>query len=109
MLIEFITMERRVSRRLQLYVVVPNKGRSSSAMTRASFTSCFAETVSVGAHVLGNFPRAELVFTCVHKEAHATAGSADRYEELRELKSLLDEGIITQGEYEREKGEILSR
>lgn len=67
------------------------------------------ETVSVGAHVLGNFPRAELVFTCLDRQADKELGSTDRYEELRKLKSLLDEGIITQSEYEREKNEILLR
>ena len=67
------------------------------------------ETVSTGAHVLGNFPRAELVFACVNKQAEGAVGTVDRYEELRKLKSLLDEGIVTQSEYEREKSEILSR
>lgn len=72
------------------------------------------ERVSVGAHVAGNFPRAELVFACLPKTN--TASNADletnktsRYEELRELKSLLDEGVITQEEYEQEKREILAR
>jgi len=33
---------------------------------------------------------------------------ANRYDELRELKSLLDEGVITPDEYEQEKSAILS-
>ena len=72
------------------------------------------ERVSVGAHIAGNFPRAELVFTCLPREIlnsspEIPAKSMNRYDELRELKSLLDEGIITQDEYEKEKGEILSK
>jgi len=31
----------------------------------------------------------------------------DKYEKLRELKKLLDEGIITQEEFEKEKKKIL--
>jgi len=72
------------------------------------------ERVSVGAHIAGNFPRTELIFACVPEESDKSlpdskAHSTGRYEELRELKSLLDEGVITQDEYEREKGEILAK
>lgn len=67
------------------------------------------ETVSTGAHVLGNFPRAELVFICIENEPDSTSGSAGRYDNLRELKSLYDDGIITQDEYDGEKAKILSR
>jgi hypothetical protein len=69
-------------------------------------------TTSVAPHLLGNFPRVEIVFTCILIESEAPiakeASSVD-YDQLRELKSLLDEGVITQDEYNREKGEILSR
>lgn len=72
------------------------------------------ERISVGAHVAGNFPRAELVFTCVTNEVNNVNGDlktdvASRYHELRELKSLLDEGIITKEEYEKEKQKILQK
>lgn len=62
------------------------------------------ETVSTGAHILGNFPRAELIFTCLDVDANPT----DRYARLRELKSLYDEGVITESEYETEKSKVLS-
>lgn len=62
------------------------------------------ETLSTGAHILGNFPRAELVFTCLDVEGNSTA----RYARLRELKALYDEGVITESEYESEKSKILS-
>lgn len=72
------------------------------------------ERVSVGAHVAGNFPRAELVFTCVPEESNVDKYnpqeiSTNRYDDLRQLKSLLDEGVITQEEYEQEKREILEK
>jgi len=72
------------------------------------------ERVSVGAHVAGNFPRSELVFTCVvintdQNDQSRPTPSTNRYDELRELKSLLDDGVITQKEYEQEKGEILKK
>ena len=63
----------------------------------------------MGAHVLVDFPRAELVFTCVDQPVEKRVEPSGRYEELRQLKALLDDGIVTQSEYEREKGEILSR
>lgn len=71
------------------------------------------ERVSVGAHIAGNFPRAELVFACISEKDSANLSgsgthSRSRYEELRELKSLLDEGVITPDEYEQEKREILA-
>jgi len=72
------------------------------------------ERVSVGVQVAGNFPRSELVFTCVSTNTnqnvpHSPKTSTNRYDELRELKSLLDEGVITQKEYEQEKSEILEK
>ena len=72
------------------------------------------ESTSVGWHAAGNFPRAELVFACVdeisvRESPEPTINSSNRYDELRELKSLLDEGIITQEEYEQEKGKILTK
>jgi hypothetical protein len=72
------------------------------------------ESTSVGAQVMGNFPRSELVFACVESSTTAPVAekpevSSDRYDELRKLKSLLDDGVITQEEYDQEKGEILGR
>ena len=71
-------------------------------------------TVSAGAHVAGNFPRAELVFACLPAQESMRTTNTDvvkpgRYDELRELKALLDEGVITLEEYEKEKSEVLAR
>jgi hypothetical protein len=63
------------------------------------------ETLSTGAHILGNFPRAELVFTCLELKSNPN----EKYTQLRELKSLYDEGVITASEYESEKRKLLSK
>jgi hypothetical protein len=72
------------------------------------------ERVSVGAHVAGNFPRSELVFTCIainteQNTQNSPTAPTNRYDELRELKSLLDDGVITQEEYKQEKVKILQK
>lgn len=64
------------------------------------------ETVSKPPHILGNFPRVELVFECVEKSLPAAA--EDRYEKIGRLKQLLDSGALTQEEFEREKGKLLN-
>ena len=68
------------------------------------------ETTSKPPHILGNFPRIEIVFACVDKVSTvAPPASTDRkYEKLIELKKLLDSGVLTQQEFEREKTKILN-
>jgi hypothetical protein len=58
------------------------------------------ESTSKPPHIFGNFPRAELVFECIDK--------SDKYTRLINLKKLLDNGAITQEEFDHEKGKILS-
>lgn len=68
------------------------------------------EHTSKPPHILGNFPRIEIIFTCVDKpEIAGSSGEANKYTQLRELKSLLDDGVITQKEFEKEKEAILSK
>lgn len=62
------------------------------------------EIASKPPHVLGNFPRLELVFTCA--EPPATAEDP-RYAKIASLKQLLDSGALTREEFEREKTKIL--
>ena len=99
-------------------LVIPKRHEPSLLeLSRDEYLGAFAllrESTSVGWHAAGNFPRAELVSTCVDESdieisAESAAGSSDRYDALRELKSLLDEGVITQEEYEQEKGELLAQ
>jgi len=67
------------------------------------------ETTSKPPHILGNFPRIEIVFECVDFEKGSRVSSSGKYSELRELKRMLDEGILTQEEFDSEKVKILER
>jgi hypothetical protein len=67
------------------------------------------ETVSKPPHILGNFPRVELVFECASKEAVAQQPTTeDKYAKLAALKKLLDDGTLTKAEFESEKSKLLS-
>ena len=66
------------------------------------------ERKSVPPHILGNFPRAELLFVCLPKPG--TASFEDQlYIKLSNLKKLLDSGAITKEEFEQQKAKILSQ
>ena len=69
-----------------------------------------SEQLSNPPYILGNFPRIEIVFACVDKPKTGQSPTFEdvQYEKLTNLKKLLDEGIITKEEFEREKGKILS-
>lgn len=67
------------------------------------------ETLSKPPHMLGNFPRVELVFECVEKSMPAGTVTADdrKYQKIATLKRLLDDGALSKEEFEREKAKIL--
>jgi len=65
-----------------------------------------SERTSVPPHVLGNFPRVELVFQCADRAA--TPSTASKYTKIAELKKLLDAGALTQQEFEAEKAKLLA-
>jgi hypothetical protein len=69
------------------------------------------ETHSKPPHILGNFPRVELVFICTDRSSLAVQPTADdtKYTKLLNLKKLLDSGVLSQEEFEREKTKILSQ
>lgn len=71
----------------------------------------FSERHSTPPHVLGNFPRVELIFGCVESNAQSMGRQTDeqRYRNIERLKSLFDNGAITKEEYEQEKVKILGR
>ncbi|KQU89785.1 hypothetical protein ASC78_21700 [Variovorax sp. Root318D1] len=78
------------------------KGQSMNALQ---------ETTSTPPHILGNFPRAELVFECSAKAAPAGSPQAEdvKFTKLSNLKKLLDSGALTQAEFEQEKKKVLSQ
>jgi hypothetical protein len=59
---------------------------------------------------LGNFPRVEIIFSCVDKASAVGAATGDdpKYAKLVNLKKLLDAKIITQEEFDTEKAKILN-
>lgn len=67
------------------------------------------ETTSKPPHILGNFPRVELLFECSAPAATHSIGSpgVDKLGQIEKLKKLLDSGALTQQEFEREKAKIL--
>ena len=65
------------------------------------------ETHSVPPHILGNFPRVELIFTCEDKPK-SNMDENDKILQLEKLKKLLDEGVLTKSEFDIEKAKILN-
>ena len=68
------------------------------------------ETVSKPPHVMGNFPRAELIFECINDSTTplGSVGGDGRLARLAVLKKLLDDGALTKDEFEKEKQKILN-
>lgn len=66
------------------------------------------EQTSVPPHILGNFPRVELIFVCEEASQSKTRNSAQAYEQLERLGRLLDKGLITKEEFEKEKAKLFN-
>jgi Short C-terminal domain len=69
------------------------------------------ETTAVPPYILGNYPRVEIVFDCVEHPVSLAPSAVDdpKYNKLVNLKKLLDSGVITQEEFNREKAKILAQ
>ena len=78
------------------------KGRAMESLT---------ETTSNPPYIFGNFPRIEIVFDCIDKPTAqpSPAGEDPKYTKLVNLNKLLNAGVITQSEFDREKAKILSQ
>jgi hypothetical protein len=77
------------------------KGKSMQALR---------ERTSVPPHILGNFPRIEIIFACVDiAESTVTYKDIDKYEQLKKLKALLDDDAIKNEEFTQEKLKLLSK
>ena len=67
------------------------------------------ETAAKPPYILGNFPRIELVFECVEKAENGNNNLiVGKYEKLTALKKLLDDGVLTKQEFEKEKAKVLA-
>jgi hypothetical protein len=66
---------------------------------------------SVPPHIIGNFPRIEITFVCVDNPNASTPSIFQDvlYIRLINLKKLLDDGVITKEEFEKEKAKILNQ
>jgi len=59
---------------------------------------------------LGNFPRIEIIFTCIDNGYSKLGSKSDsKYDELIKIKKLLNDDILTKEEYEVEKKKLLLR
>jgi len=76
-----------------------------------------SEMTSKPPHILGNFPRYELVFSCyqqkeeplyISNDNKEKLNKADKYQQLKVLKELLDSSVLTEEEFKKEKAEILN-
>jgi hypothetical protein len=79
---------------------------------QGAFAKTLTEQTSKPPHILGNFPRVELVFVCSVKPSLAAAPAPfqdEIYIKLANLKKLLDDGVITKEEFEKQKAKILSQ
>ncbi len=86
-----------------------NRFCRDSGINKKMFT--ISERTSPRTMLPGNFPRIEIVFTCVDKKSNSNNSSQKnaKYSELSTIKELLDNGILTQQEFNKEKRKILSR
>ncbi|WP_431066668.1 SHOCT domain-containing protein [Methylotuvimicrobium sp.] len=66
------------------------------------------ETTSVPPHILGNFPRVELIFVCEEASKSKSKNVADAYEQLERLGNLLEKGLISKEEFESEKKKLFT-
>ena len=55
----------------------------------------------------GNFPRSELVFVCADVPLRNPSFDDVQYIKLKNLKKLLDEGVLTKQEFESQKAKVL--
>ena len=67
------------------------------------------ERSSVPPHILGNFPRVELIFVCEESSKGLARNVADSYEQLERLGNLLERGLISQEEFDSERTKLFAQ
>lgn len=65
------------------------------------------EKISNPPYILGNFPRIEIVFALIDEKPSSMRANS-KYDDLEKLKELLDNGVITEEEFTKEKYKILN-
>lgn len=64
---------------------------------------------SVPPHILGNFPRVEIIFVCEEASKSKSKNYSQAYEQLEVLGRLLKDGLITKQEFNLEKEKLFSK
>lgn len=64
------------------------------------------EQTSVPPHILGNFPRVELIFVCEESSKSQSKNYANAYAQLERLGRLLEKKLITKDEFDKEKEKL---
>jgi exonuclease III len=83
-----------------------NKFCQSKGNNKKMFT--VSEHTAKPPYILGNFPRIEIIFVCLDDGKAQNRASDEKYSHLVKLKKLLDDGVLTQDEFNVEKQKVLS-
>jgi len=67
------------------------------------------EHTSKPPHILGNFPRVEIVFVCEEASKGKSKNYSEAYKQLEVLGGLLEKGLITKEEFNSEKAKLFSK
>ncbi len=59
-------------------------------------------------YILGNFPRIEIIFVCTPNTLGVGLKGYDKYNQLRKVKQLYDDGILNEEEFQQEKKRLLN-
>ena len=94
---------------LQTTRVAANTSAIEFCTRKGKSVHAVSETASTPPHILGNFPRIELIFQCVDTSTKpSTVSEGNKYDKIAALKKLLDSGALTQQEFDAEKAKVLA-
>ena len=90
-------------------ILTANTSAIEFCARKAKSVHAVSETASTPPHILGNFPRIELIFQCVDTSTNpSTVSEGNKYDKIAALKKLLDSGALTQQEFDAEKAKVLA-
>jgi len=85
------------------------EGRANKFCDQRNMASrVIIEQASTPPHIIGNFPRVELIFVCEEASKSASSNRAEAFRQLETLANLLERGVITQAEFDKEKSRLLN-